>query len=129
MTRRRLRLLLPVLLLVVLGFTGVRNAPGEFRQAATGGQRFAAATELGYGVLSWIALAALWKGSRWTRLLMIVWATLLTVCAAVAAVAWGGAGLGAAAVAGVSVAAVAALAVWLAGPGRRADEDSAAGSA
>ncbi len=88
---------------------------------------FATVAELGYGVISWIALAALWKGSRWTRPLMIVWAGLLTVCAAVATVAWGGAGLGAAAVAGASVAAVGALTVWLSGPGRRANENSAAG--
>jgi len=76
-----------------------------------------------------IALAALWRGSRWTRPLMIAWASLLTACASVAAAAWGGAGLGGAAVAGASVAAVGALVVWLAGPGRRAQERSPAGPA
>jgi hypothetical protein len=117
--RRWLRLVLPILLLVVGGVTGLRNGVSEFRGAATGGQRFSTATEVAHGLASWLALYALLRQRVWARPAMIVWGALLTATAASATMTWGDAGADAALVAGVSVAGVCALAIWLAFPRSR----------
>lgn len=109
-----MRLVLPVLLLLFTGVAGVRNGFYEYREAVTGGQRFATASEIAYGAVSWVALAALLTKRRWARALLIAWAALVTITASVAAIAWGGASAAAAAAGGISVAAVCGLAVWLA---------------
>jgi len=124
--RRKLWLVLPVLLLLLSGVTGLRDGLAEYREASTFGQRFATVTELAYGVVGWAALAALLAGSRWTATLLFVWAALVTGTGAVAAVAWGGQSLATGAVAAVAVAAVCGLAVWLALGGRRTEGSAGA---
>jgi hypothetical protein len=99
---------------VLTGVAGVRNGARELPQAVTGGQRLATALELGYGVASWAALAALWTRPTRARLLLYLWAALLAATAAAASVAWGGAGIAAALAAGAAVAVFCALILWLA---------------
>jgi hypothetical protein len=109
-----MRLILPLLLLLFTGVMGLRNGWREYHLATTGAQRFTSATEMAFGAVSWVALAALLRKRRQARGLLILWAALVTLTGAVAAVAWGNAGLGAAAVGAVCVAAVCGLTVWLA---------------
>lgn len=109
-----MRLVLPLLMLLFTGVTGLRNGWREYHVATTGAQRFTSATEMAFGAVSWPALAALLLKRSHARVLLFAWAALVTLTGTVAAVAWGGAGLGAAAVGGVCVAAVCGLTVWLA---------------
>ncbi len=114
---RWLRLSLPVLLLVVAGLSGIGEGVGGYREAETSGQRFVMVVEIAYGVVSFFALYGLLAGRRWARRAMFLWGALVTLTAAVATVAFGGAGPLAAVAGGVSAAAVCALAGWLAFPG------------
>jgi len=113
---RWIRLSLPVLLLVVAGVSGIREGVGGYHEAETGGQRFVMVIEIAYGVVSFVALYGLLAGPRWARPAMFLWGALVTLTAAVATVAFGGAGLFAAVAGGVSAAALCALAGWLAFP-------------
>lgn len=122
------RVVFPVLLLLFTGVSGLRNGFHEYRDAVTNGQRFATATEVAYGIVSWIALVALLRKRPWARVPLVVWAALVTLTASVAAVTWGDAGLGGAAAGGISVAAVCGLAVWLAETWRLRQATAAAGS-
>jgi hypothetical protein len=113
---RWLRLSLPVLLLVVAGASGIGEVVGGYREAETSGQRFVMAVEIAYAVVGFFALYGLLAGRRWARPAMFLWGALVTLTAAAATVAFGGAGLLAAVAGGVSAAALCALASWLAFP-------------
>ncbi|MGE5277444.1 MAG: hypothetical protein ACM3SU_10655 [Acidobacteriota bacterium] len=106
--------ILPAAVLCLTGVAGFRDGVGTYREAATAGQKLTTVAELGYGVVSVIALTGLLAGRAWARPVMILWAALATTAAAAATVAWGGEGIGVAAVAGVSTAAFCGLMIWMA---------------
>lgn len=114
--------------LLLTAVAGLRDGPGVYREATTGGQRLTGVAELGYSLVSVIALAGLLAGRVWARPVMIVWAALVTTAAAVATVAWGGQGIGTAAVAGAFTAALCALLVWFTFRRPRPGSDRTAGS-
>jgi len=122
----RMVLGLLVLCLLAAAYFGLTEGFPLLREARTGVQRLAAWTELLYGVAALASLVALASRLRWTVALLIVWAALVTITAALAPVVWGGASSAAGAESGAAAAIVlAALLIgWhrlcRRGPGERA---------
>jgi len=94
-----------VLLLLVAGVSGVRNAIDEWPQAAGTGQKVATGSEMVHGVASGIALIGLGVRKAWARPALWVWGGLLATTAGLAAAYWGSAPI-AAALAGAAVTAL-----------------------
>lgn len=92
MNRRSFWFMAPLVMLLLCAFLGLLNGPREIGIARTPGQRLAAWAELGYGVTGFGSAAALWAGRlRPTMLLLVAWATLITVTGFLAPMVWGGA--------------------------------------
>lgn len=107
------------LLLLVIGFVGVRNGIDDLRVAATGGQTIQALLSLASGALGLVACYAVGMGEAWTAPVLWAWAATITVMVAMAPAVWAGTGLGPVAAAGGGTAVIALLVIWLARVGRR----------
>lgn len=112
--RRTIWFLAPFIMLLLCAALGLRNGPQEMRSAATRGQQLAAFSEVGYGVFGLLAALLLYQGRRAAMLLIVCWATLLTVTGALAPVVWGGAPTKIGILSAVATAALATLVVQLA---------------
>lgn len=110
------------LLLLAIGFLGVRTGIADLRVAATTGQTIAALLSLTYGALGLVACYGVGMGERWAGPVLWGWAASMTVMVAMAPAVWAGAGFGAVAAAGAGTAAIALLVIWLVRVGRRAAE-------
>jgi hypothetical protein len=105
---------LAIVLLVGLSALGLQSAIGELDPGLTPGQQVATFTQFGYAIVGLVSAGALVRRHAWARGLLLVWAGLLTVTAALATVVWGGAGLTAALVSGGAGVAIALVVIWLA---------------
>lgn len=108
--RRSLWFTAPLVMLLLCAFLGARNGLRELQVAASSGQRLAGWIELGYGLFGLLAAGTLWQGRfKQTVLLLVGWATLLTVTGFLAPLVWGGATRGIALLSAAGTAAVATL--------------------
>ena len=111
---RRLSLGTALLILVGLGYVGLRNGLAEWSHADTPGQRLASVTEALYGLLGLVAGVGLVTRRTWTVPVVIAWAVSVTMTAGLAPVVWGGAGLWAGVAAAAATALIASGVIWLA---------------
>lgn len=107
------------LLLLAIGFLGVRTGIDDLRIAATPGQTIAALLSLAYGALGLVASYAVGMAEAWAGTVLRAWAVTMTVMVGMAPAVWGGAGAGAVVGAGAGTAAVALFVIWLARIGAR----------
>jgi hypothetical protein len=85
-----------ILLLLVAGVSGVRNAIDEWPQAVRAGQKVATASEMVHGIASGIALVGLGARKSWARPALWVWGAALSTTAGLASTYWGDAPIAAA---------------------------------
>ena len=109
---RHLRLFLVAAVLLAAVWFGLKEGADGFMDAGTTFQRWAAASQLLYGVLAVASLVALFTGRAWLRPVLIAWAVVLTLTGTVATVAWSGAPWTAGLMAGALTALVAGLVAW-----------------
>ena len=112
--RRTIWFVAPFVMLLLCAALGLRNGPRELRIAASNGQQLAAYCELGYGVLGLLAALALYYRHKVAMLLMVGWATLITITGALAPVVWGGASIPIGILSALGTAAIATLVLQLA---------------
>ncbi len=109
---RRIRLFLVTAVLLGAVWFGIREGIDGFTDAETTFQRWAAASQVLYGVLAVASLLALFTRRAWLRPVLIAWALVLTLTGTVATVAWAGAPWSAGLMTGVLTAVVAGLVTW-----------------
>lgn len=100
-------------LLLLTGYTGVRDAVGEYAVAVSLGQKAGTAAEALYGLLSLAAVVGVVARRPWASPLLLAWAAALILTAGMAPIVWGGTGLWPGIVAAASTAAVAGAVLWV----------------
>lgn len=108
--------------LLATGVLGVRDSVLDWSHAVNGGQRLTTILVASNALVSLAAAGALFARHRAARLLMGLWAALLTLTAGAAAYWWGEAGLAAALAGAAATAGVCFLVLWLARARSRAVE-------
>jgi hypothetical protein len=111
---RRLSLGTALLILVGLGYVGLRNGLAEWSNADTTGQRLASMTEALYGLLGLVAGVGLVTRRTWTVPVVVAWAVSVTITAGLAPVVWGGAGIRAGVAAAAATTLIVLGVIWLA---------------
>jgi hypothetical protein len=106
------RLVTVVLVLLGSVWLGLKEGYDGYRGAETGLQRTAAVMQLLYGGGAIAALVGLWQRRPWLTAALIGWGVPLTLTAALAPVAWGGAPWISGLVSGVGMAVASALVAW-----------------
>jgi len=108
----KLRVGFGVAFLLFIGYSGITGGLQQISQSATLGQRVQTATQLVFGVLAVAAVATLGARHRWTRSVLVLWGSVLSISAGFATVVWGGQGGLPAAAATVATILIAWLTRW-----------------
>jgi hypothetical protein len=115
---RRMLLIVALLLLTGLGWTGISGGLHQLPESHTLGQRVQSLSQLGYGVLSVLAvLTSVW-GRRWRPLILACWTVCVTLAGGFASVVWGGTTLLIGVISGAAALLVALAIIWLLHVGR-----------
>ena len=101
-----------VLLLLAAGYFGIVEGLGLVRQAHTPLEILPTASELLYGIAAVGALVALASRHRSAQYLLILWAVLVSITAALAPPVWGGSSAVVGAESGVAAALLIGLVLW-----------------
>jgi uncharacterized membrane protein YwaF len=114
MARRGVADYIVLALLVVTGLAGLMNGPADLPGAATFAQGVVSLSVTLYGVAGIVAACGLWRRSRWTVPVMLVWGAGSALAAGLAPVSYGAdrAPWWTAALSGLLVAAIAASAIF-----------------
>jgi hypothetical protein len=123
MTMIRIGRLLVLALFVFGLYWGVTNGPREIAAGSTLLQKLVGVFQIAYGVTGLAAILALWFRPRWAVLVAAVWATLFTLTALLAAMAWG-ADLKSAALGAFITAGIGWLVVWIIRQSMPSDESN-----
>jgi hypothetical protein len=113
MSRPLLWRLAALALPLLTGLLGAFEGPESFGAATTAGQRIAAGTQTGYGILGLTSTIALVQGRAWARPSLIAWAILLCITGGMAPVVWGGTGVSTGLLGFLGTAAITTGALWL----------------
>jgi len=114
MNWHKLRVWLAILALIGLSVAGFWGVDQEWSHAHDPGTRFSVFMQTLYAVLGLIAVAFVWKRSRWARALLYLWALALLFTGATAPIIWAGTGWGPALFAAAICAVCAGIVIWLA---------------
>ena len=87
-------LALSLILLAGFGFLGTWNGINDLQSAATRLQLATSTAQVGYGLLSMIAIPALLIGWRGLKTVLRLWLVAISITGGLAPVAWGGATTG-----------------------------------
>ena len=87
-------LILSLVILAGLGVLGTWNGVSDLQDAATRLQLATSITQLGYGLLSLIAIPALLIGWNGLKTVLRAWLVTISITGGLAPVAWGGASTG-----------------------------------
>jgi hypothetical protein len=116
---RRLFLIIAVLLLLALAWTGLTSGVHDLSVTRSTGQKVQAVAQVTYGFLSVLAVVTVFRGRRWQSPILRSWAVSLTLAAGLASVVWGGTTI-AIGLLSAAVALLAAMAIgWLLRVGTR----------
>ena len=82
-------LVIVVVVLLALAWTGVSQGINQIPQPQTAGQTFQSITQLAYGVFALLSIVTTFWGRRWNSLMLAGWITSVTLAAGLAPVVWG----------------------------------------
>lgn len=108
---RRTLLVVALVLLLVLAWTGIKGGIEQLSSAHTRGQQIQTIIQLVYGVLSIGCILTV--RLSWNRSLLVCWTIALALGGGLGAVAWGQASLGIGLVSGLAAGLVGAGIAWL----------------
>jgi TctA family transporter len=80
---------LVTLIILGLAWTGISGGVNQLPESSSLGQKIQSVTQLAYGILSLVALAAWFLARRWSRVAFTTWEICLAMAAGLAAVVWG----------------------------------------
>lgn len=114
MSWQKIRLWLAMLGLLALSVSGFWGVDQEWHYADDLGAKFSTFMQTLYAVLGLVAMALVWRRSRWARALLYLWALALLFTGATAPIIWAHTGFGPAVFAASLCAVCAGLVIWLA---------------
>ena len=116
---RRVLLVVAMLLLLVLAWTGLRGGLNQIPQSQSTGQKAQTLSQFAYGVFGFLGVVTTFWGRRWNPVIMRCWVVSLTLAAGLASIVWGETGLGTGLLAGGARLLIALAIVWLLRVGAR----------
>lgn len=117
-TKLRARTWIALVIIVALGVPSLINSVGEWRTAATTGQRVVTIVEASFSLAGFIAVLAVIRRAAWARPAILAWAVLITLTGGLASYYWGDSSLPAALMSTVGSGLVAAVIAMLVLPSR-----------
>jgi hypothetical protein len=116
---RRLALVLALLLLLGLTWTGVSGGLQQIPESQSSGQKAQSIFQLAYGVFGLSCFLTTFWVRHWGSLLQICWALSLSLAGGFASVVWGGTSLGIGLLSGGAALLIAVATLWLLRVGAR----------
>jgi hypothetical protein len=110
---RRLLLVVAIVLLLVLAWTGINGGIHQLSTTATTGQTIQTALQLLYGALSVLSIVTVYWARRWNRPVLACWTISLALAGGLGATEWGDASLRIGIVSGAAAGLVGAGIAWL----------------
>jgi hypothetical protein len=110
---RRLLLVIALVFLLGLAWTGVSGGLSQLSQSHTPGQKAQTFSQLGFGVFGLMGAIATFVGRRWRGLILGCWAASLTVAASLASVVWGGTSIAIGILSGGAALLIALTTIWM----------------
>jgi len=86
---RRLFLIVAIVLLLALAWTGISGGISQLSQTHTSGQMAQTMMQLGYGSFAALSVVTTFWAQRWNRLLLACWVVATSFAAGMASVVWG----------------------------------------
>jgi len=87
---RRLLLIVAIVLLLALAWTGISGGISQLSSARTAGQSAQTVLQLVYGLFALLSIATTFWGRRWNGPMLVGWTVSLALTAGLASVVWGG---------------------------------------
>jgi len=87
---RRVLLIVAIVLLLGLTWTGISGGISQLSSARTAGQAAQTVLQLVYGLFALLSIATTFRGRRWNRPMLVGWTVSLALTAGLASVVWGG---------------------------------------
>ena len=110
---RRVLLVVAVLLLLGLAWTGIRGGIDQLSGMHNTGQTIQTALQLVYGVFSVLSIVTVFWAPRWNRAILVCWTIALALAGGLGATAWGGTSALIGVVSGLAAGLVGAGIAWL----------------
>ena len=90
---RRVLLIVAIVLLLGLAWTGINGGISQLTGAHTAGQAAQTVLQLVYGLFALLSIVTTFWGRRWNWLSLVCWTVALALAAGLASVVWGGTSL------------------------------------
>jgi len=87
---RRVLLIVAIILLLGLVWTGISGGISQLSSARTAGQAAQTVLQLVYGLFALLSIATTFWGRGWNRPMLVGWTVSLALTAGLASVVWGG---------------------------------------
>ncbi len=87
---RRALLIVAIVLLLGLTWTGISGGISQLSSARTAGQSVQTVLQLVYGLFALLSIATTFWSRRWNRPMLVGWTVSLALTAGLASVVWGG---------------------------------------
>lgn len=110
---KRFLLVVAILLLLYLAWSGIQGGVEQVSQAQTLGQKVQTASQFVFGLLSLLVGASAFRVHRFSRIVRWTWVAAVTIAGGLAPVVWGASPWASGLVAGVSALAIALLILWI----------------
>jgi hypothetical protein len=110
---RRFLLVVAVLLLLGLAWTGIRGGIDQLSGMHTTAQTIQTAFQLVYGVLAVLSIVTVFWAQRWNHAILVGWAIALAFAGGLGATAWGGTSVLIGVISGIIAGVVGAGIAWL----------------
>ncbi len=87
---RRVLLIVAIVLLLALAWTGISGGISQLSESQTSGQMAQTMMQIAYGLFATLSVATTFWARRWNRLLLATWVVTTSSAAGLASVVWGG---------------------------------------
>jgi hypothetical protein len=87
---RRVLLIVAIVLLLALTWTGISGGISQLSSTRTAGQAAQTVLQLVYGLFALLSIATTFWGRQWNRPMLVGWTVSLALTAGLASVVWGG---------------------------------------
>ncbi len=106
-------LIVAILLLLGLAWTGIHGGVEQISNAHTTGRMIQTVAQLADGALSVLSILTVFWARDWNRPILVSWTILLALAGGLGAYAWGGTSAGTGVVSGLAAGLVGAGVAWL----------------
>lgn len=110
---RKTAFTIAIVLLLVLGGTGISGGVSQLSTVKTAGQTIQTVFQFVYAAFALLSVGTTFRARRWNRAMLVCWTIALALAGGIASVVWGEASLLVGVVSGIAAGLVGAGIAWL----------------